>query len=294
MKIGNHILGKNAITRMGQPQNAEDKTKANGTTNPAELLPEKNKDSLELSASAQAQIEASKAQENATQSRMVTGNTTSTGTTASSFATTSEYLAYLEDTYQSITNSNIEISETVLKQAMSDPEKEKVLTDFLQGLDGAKDFRSEQISGMSDDTYTYELKSFGIVLDSIADDNSGVNGTEFGEILVSRNDGTRMSDEEFAGVKSNVLEQLEEFSNKQIEYFKKIFEVISNRNDDNRVEENRKDKEVVETERLEDVVNEKIDEKREEMRAEMRKETIEKMHEDLRQLSQGENYSTKI
>ncbi len=285
MKIGNRMNEQNAMARTGQSQNAEGKTKGNSAVSVTENLPEKKQDSLELSKTAQAQLQA---EEKAVESK----TSTNTGAVASNFATTEEYHAYLKDTYPSINNSNIEISETVLKQAMSDPAKEKVLTDFLTGLDGAKDYRADQIAGMSDDTYTYELKSFGIKLDSIADDNSGINGEEFGEIIVARNDGQRMSDEEFAGVKSNVLEQLKEMTDEQNERFKRIFEVLLKNKDDHRIEKPREEE--VETERLEDIVNEQIEEKRKEMREEMRREMQEKMLEDMRQTTHGQNYSTKI
>lgn len=288
MKIGNRIMDKQETTRMGQSQNATDQAKTNATATTPETTAAVKQDSLELSAAGKAQVAA----ETTTQSSVTATTTNQTGAVASSFGTTSEYLTYLTDTYPSITNSNIEISDTVLKQAMSDPAKEKVLTDFLEGIDGAKDYRYNEIAGMSDDTYTYELKSFGIQLDSIADDNSGINGMEFGEIIVARNDGQRMSDDEFANVKSNLLEQIQAMTDEQNEHLVKLFEVVLDNRDERRVEKDHKEPE--ETERLEDIVNEQIDERRQKIREDLRKEMLEKMNEDLRQTMHGQNYAAKI
>lgn len=294
MEIRSRIMDKSPTTRMGQSQNATDKT---SDVSPAkETAPPKKQDSLELSAKGQAQVAEEQKTESQTSGSGVTSSTASqTDVSASSFASTSEYLAYLTDTYPSITNSNVQISETVLQQAMSDPAKETVLTDFLTELDGVQQQRYDQIAGMSDDTYTYELKSFGIQLDSIADDNSGINGSEFGEAVVMRKDGEPIGDEEFATLKSNFMEQYEELTDKQNERIKKMLDILLERRDDKNVGSNRKEPvEIDETERLEDIVNKQIEEKHQKMRDEVRRETQEKMNEELRQTMHGQNYSAKI
>lgn len=128
---------------------------------------------------------------------------------ASSFESTTDYHNYLKENYGSISNSNIEISDKVLQQAMADPAKEKVLTDFLTEMDGAMDLRASQVEGMNDGTYKYELDNYTIKLDSIADDNSGVIGTEFIEMTVAREDGEKIGKEEFRDVKKEVRDMFD-------------------------------------------------------------------------------------
>lgn len=151
----------------------------------------------------------------------------STEKKAADFSTTSEYHNFLKDTYSSIENSNIKISDKVLEQAMSHPEKEKVLTKFLAEMDGAKEQRANQIQGMNTATHSYELENFTITLDSIADDNSGVIGTEFSEIVVSRNDGKAISDEEFSGLKQDVSELLKGIGEEQNDRLKNLFKTLA-------------------------------------------------------------------
>lgn len=129
-------------------------------------------------------------------------NTTVNGSTASSFASTEDYSNYLKETYASITNCNISISDNALQQAMNDPEKEKALTDFLKGIDGAQNMRSEQIDGLNDDTHNYSMTDYSIEIDNIG--KHGVEGTEFIEITVARNDGENIKKDEFKGCKDKV------------------------------------------------------------------------------------------
>lgn len=140
-----------------------------------------------------AAIEAA-AQEEAEGTTGTEGTDETQGTPASEFATTGEYRDYLTENYAAITNSNIEISDTVLQQAMDDPSKEKVLLDYLEGMDGAKDRMAELVASKSDDTHTMTLEEFSITLDKISDDNSGIEGTNYNSINV---EGPGMTEEEY-------------------------------------------------------------------------------------------------
>lgn len=131
-------------------------------------------------------------------------DTTVNGSTASQFGSTADYSNYLKETYPSITSSNISISDNALQQAMNDPEKEKALTDFLKGIEGSDAMRSEQIDGLTDENHTYKMTGYSIQIDNIADDGSGVEGTEFIEITVGRNDGKRINKEEFKDCEKKV------------------------------------------------------------------------------------------
>lgn len=151
------------------------------------------------------------------------------GSVASDFDNTADYHAYLKDTYPSITNSNIKISDTVLQQAMSDPAKEKVLTEFLAEMDGAMDFRASQIAGLSDATHNYKLSGFSITLDSIAEDNSGVIGSDFNQIVVSRKDGKAISDDEFEGMKTNVDDLFKQLAEQRASHLEEMTKQINQR-----------------------------------------------------------------
>ncbi len=147
-------------------------------------------------------------------STVVVGNGSSV---ASTFSDPADYLNYLKDTYPSITNSNITMSEKVLMQAMTDPEKEKVLTDFLTEMDGAADYRASQVAGLNDGTYNYEMTHYSIHLDSIAHDNSGVIGGDFTVITVAREDGQKMGKMEFGEVKEGVIEYFHDIHQEQMQ-----------------------------------------------------------------------------
>lgn len=140
----------------------------------------------------------------------VTVKPSESGSVAGSFSDPADYLAYLTDTYPSITNSNITMSEKALLQAMTDPEKEKVLTDFLTEMDGAADFRASQVAGLNDGEYEYKMDSYTVHIDFIAEDNSGVVGSDFTVLTASRVDGQRMGKEEFGDLKQGVVDYFKE------------------------------------------------------------------------------------
>lgn len=176
-----------------------------------------------------------------------TTTTTTTDSTASSFASTSDYHDYLKETYSSIGSCNISISDTCLQQAMNDPEKEKILTDFLKEIEGSEEYRAGQIEGLNDDTHNYELTGYSIQLDSI--DKHGVVGTEFLEITVARNDGERINKKEFKELEKNVdalFEQLEHQRKEQVDqaskFLKKNLEILNHHNKQNKNEVKEKPK----------------------------------------------------
>lgn len=136
-------------------------------------------------------------------------------TSASSFSDPKDYLNYLKDTYPSISNSNISISEKALMQAMTDPEKEKILTDFLDEMDGAADYRAGEVAGMNDGTYKYEMEHYSVRIDAIGEED--VIGSDFTVLTVQREDGQAMSKGEFGDVKKDVIEYFKELTgNEQI------------------------------------------------------------------------------
>lgn len=142
--------------------------------------------------------------QNTTTTPNLSTNTTVNGSNASQFASTEDYSNYLKETYPSITSSNISISENALQQAMNDPEKEKALTDFLKGIEGSSAMRGEQIDGLTDEDHNYKMTGYSIEIDNIG--KHGVEGTEFIEITVARNDGKRIPKEEFKECKDKIDE----------------------------------------------------------------------------------------
>lgn len=183
--------------------------------------------------------------------------TPSSKATASDFSTTTDYHSYLKSAYPSIENSNIQISDTVLQQAMEDPEKEKILTQFLSEMDGAGDYMAQQISGMSDDTYTYEMDSFTITLDNIPDDYSGVEGTKFTELTVARNDGKGIKPKEFKEVKNSVEDMFEAMEAQREEQAKQAEKNLQKRLEVKRAEAKEKAEEAQEEERAEKLEQQK-------------------------------------
>lgn len=171
--------------------------------------------------------------------------------TASSFATTADYGNYLKETYPSISNSNITLSDNALQQAMSDPAKEKVLTDFLKEMDGAMAYQADQIGGLSTDTHNYKLTGYSINIDSIAEDNSGVIGDEFLEITVGRTDKEPMSKEEFEGLKQTVHDLFDEMEAQQKERAQELTKYLAKRVETQRKEDKEAAKEEQEAKALE-------------------------------------------
>lgn len=161
----------------------------------------------------------------------------STGTSAADFKNTYEYNKYLEDTYSSIKDNNIKISNTVLQQAMSDPEKEKVLIQFLEeDAYAARAYQESKIQGLNDDTYSYKLDNYTIYLDSISDDNSGIDGRDFSEITVQRNDGQYITDDEFENLKKDVSDLFLEIEEQKQQRAKDLFKSLESLNDVDRAE----------------------------------------------------------
>lgn len=203
--------------------------------------------------------------------------TASTKTAAADFDNTTDYHNYLKETYSSIESENIKISDKVLQQAMGDPEKEKVLVDFLTGIEGAKDMRTSQIEGLNDDTHSYELTKFSIVLDSIAEDNSGVIGTNFNEITVERNDGKRISKDEFKEIKSTVSDLFDQIEAQREQQAEQLTKNMKIRNETKLQEAKAEAKE-----KIKEDAAEKLEEKREAAKeqVQVQKEESEKSEKD--------------
>lgn len=194
--------------------------------------------------------------QSATTTPNLSTNTTVNGSNASQFASTEDYSNYLKETYPSITSSNISISENALQQAMNDPEKEKILTDFLKGIEGSDAMRSEQIDGLTDENHTYKMTGYSIEIDNIGEE--GVEGTEFIEITVGRNDGKRIPKEEFKDCKDKIDELFD-----QLRCDKEKREKELNKFMDTNVEIKKENDKRLEKQKAKDEEAEKLEAKRE-------------------------------